>query len=62
MANLVKITLDNLELAQSAQEHYANEHRHEMLLEVGQIVLVDAKHIYLNIDSSRSTRNSVLSL
>jgi len=56
MENLVKITLDNLELAQSAQEHYANEHRHELLLEVGQWVLVDAKHIYLNTDSSRTTQ------
>ena len=56
MQNLVKVTLDNLEWAQSLQALYANQHRREVELEVGQLVLVDANYIHVTNDSSRETK------
>jgi hypothetical protein len=54
--NLIKVTLDNLEWAQSSQALYANQHRREVEFEVGQLVLVDANYIHVTNDSSRETK------
>ena len=56
MDNLIKSTLDNLEWAQSLQALYANQHRCEVELEVGQLVLVDANYIHVTNDSSREAK------
>ena len=42
MANLIKVTLDNLEHAQSSQAEYANKSHQEIHFEVRQMVLVNA--------------------
>jgi hypothetical protein len=56
MKNLIKVTLDNLEWAQSSQALYANRHRREVEFEVGQLVLVDANYIHVTNDSSREAK------
>jgi hypothetical protein len=54
--NMINIAKDSLREAQERQSHYANQHRRHLTFQIGDKVLLSARHINNPVDRQRPTR------